>query len=98
MCCVYTQLADELTEVPSGRDLRRQAVHVHETLRRGLVEGVALVVGGEVEVVQRLGAAPAVDRDVPAVQHHPDLARHVLLRLATNVSSAVFSGEYHRPS
>src|SRR6478752_4402107 len=68
-------------EVPAGGDLRRQAMHMHEALGRRLVERVALVVGREIEVVQRLGAAPAVDRNVPAVQHHPDLARHVLLRL-----------------
>src|SRR5689334_3940711 len=47
-------------QIPLGGDLRRQAVHMHEALRRGLVEGVALVVRGEVEVVERLGAAAAV--------------------------------------
>ena len=70
-----------VTRGPVGGDLGRQAVHVHEALRRRLVEGVALVVGGQVEVVQRFRAAAAVDRDVPAVQHHPDLAGHVLLGL-----------------
>src|ERR1700754_2225558 len=70
-----------LTQVPSRGDLGGQAVHVHKTLGRGLVEGVALVVGGEVEVVERFRAAASVDGDMPAVQHHPDLARHVLLRV-----------------
>ena len=54
---------------------------MHEPLRRGLVEGVAGIVGGEVEVVQRLRAAAAVDRDVSAVQHHPYLAGDPFLGL-----------------
>jgi len=52
-------------------------VQVHETLGRGLIEGVSRVIGCKVEVVQRLRAAPAVDRDVPAVQHQADLAGDV---------------------
>ena len=56
-------------------------MQVHETLGGGLIEGIARVVGGEVEVVQRLRAAPAVDRDMPAVQHHPDLTGHPFLGL-----------------
>ena len=56
----------------------RQAPQLHEALGQRLVEGVAGVVGGQVEVVQRLLAAAAVDRRPPAVQHHPDVAGDVL--------------------
>ena len=42
-------------QIPPGGNLGRQPVHVHEALGGGLVEGVALVVGGQVEVVQRFG-------------------------------------------
>ena len=56
-------------------------MQVHEPLGRGLVEGVAGVIGGQVEVIERLRAAPAVDRDVPTVQHHPDLTGHPFLGL-----------------
>ena len=56
-------------------------MHVHESPGRRLIEGVPLVVGGEVEVVERFCAAAPVHRDVPAVQHQPDLTGDVLLRL-----------------
>jgi len=56
-------------------------VHIDEPAGSGLVEAVALVVGSQVEVVQRLGAAPAVDRNVPTVQHHSDFTGHIFLGL-----------------
>ncbi len=54
-------------QIPAGGELGGQPVHVDEAAGGGLVEAVALVVGGQVEVVQRFRAAPAVDRDVAAV-------------------------------
>src|SRR5882757_4852870 len=68
-------------QVPPRGDLARQAVNVHEALRAGLIVGIALVVGGEVEVVQRFRASAPIYRNVAAVQHHPDLSGDVLLRV-----------------
>ena len=48
-------------------------------LARRLVEGVARVVGRQVEVVQRRLAAPAGHHGPAAVQRHPDVAGHVLV-------------------
>ena len=50
-----------------------------EALGQRLVEGVAGVVGGQAEVVQRLLAAPARDDRPAAVQRHPDVAGDVLV-------------------
>src|SRR5699024_5016702 len=68
-------------EVALGGHLRRQAVQLHETAGQGLVEGVALVVGGQVEVVQRRIRATAVDAALAGVHGHADIAGHALLRL-----------------
>ncbi|SHS11284.1 Uncharacterised protein [Mycobacteroides abscessus subsp. abscessus] len=54
-------------------------MNMHEALGAGLIEAVALVVGRQVEVVQGFGAAAAVDGDVAAVQHQPDVAGYMLL-------------------
>src|SRR5690606_18556675 len=64
----------------AGRGLLRgEAVDVDEAAGAGLVERVALVVGGEVEVVQAgLGAAPGDGRPT-AVQRHADVAVDVAL-------------------
>src|SRR5699024_4477801 len=56
-----------------------QAVDVDESAGAGLIEGVALVVGGQIEVVQAgLGAAPG-DGRAAAVQRHADIAVDVAL-------------------
>jgi hypothetical protein len=73
-------------------------VDVDEALRTGLVVRVTLVVGGEVEVVQRLAAAPAVDRDVAAVQDKADLAGDVLLGVVDERLQRALQREYQRPS
>src|SRR5699024_8909335 len=64
----------------AGRGLfRGQAVDVDEAAGAALVEGVALVVGGEVEVVQPgLGAAPG-DGGAAAVEGQADVAADVAL-------------------
>ena len=80
-------------------DLRRQAPELHEALGQRLVEQVALVVGGEVEVVERLRAAAPGGHRAAAVQRHPDLAGHVLLGVeSTKASRLRRSGENQRPS
>src|SRR5699024_5338375 len=56
-----------------------QPVDVDEAAGAGLVEGVALVVGGEVEVVQTGLRAAAGDGGAAAVQRHPDVAVDVAL-------------------
>src|SRR5699024_2263670 len=66
----------------AGRGLLgREAEDVDEPARRGLVERLALVVGGEPEVVEGGVGAAALDGRPTAVQHHPDLTAHVLLRI-----------------
>src|SRR5699024_5443670 len=75
--CVAMRLQ---AQVALGRHLARQPVDLDEALGVGLVERVALVVGGQVEVVKRLTAAAAVDGDGTTVQHQTDVAAHALLR------------------
>ena len=52
-------------------------MQLHETASHGLVEGIALVVGSQVEVVQGLAGAAAVDGDGARVQHQADVASDV---------------------
>ena len=44
-----------------------------------MIEGIARLVGRQIEVVQARLGAPTVDHDPSAVQDHADLARHVRL-------------------
>src|SRR4029453_11853809 len=71
----------ESGEVALRGDLRRQAEDLDEALRLGLVERVARVVGGEVEVVQRLLRPPAGDDGAATLEGHPDVAGDVLVGL-----------------
>jgi hypothetical protein len=82
-CCPFWTDISELPVLLGAPrvDLAGQAPELDEALGLRLVEGIALVVGGEVEVVQRLLAAPAVDDRAAAVQVDPDLAGDVLLGL-----------------
>src|SRR5699024_5063863 len=66
-------------QVPLRGDLGAEAVQVDEALGVALVERIALVVGGEVEVVQRRVRTTAVDDDLATVEHHADIAGDVLL-------------------
>ena len=73
-------------------------MHVHEAFRRGLVVGVALVVGGEVEVVSDSALRRPLTAMCPpcnTIRISPVTCSWVS---ATNASSAGFSGEYQRPS
>lgn len=56
-------------------------MQLDEAASQGLVEGIALVVGSEVEVVQRGVGTAAVDRAVTSVHDHADIAGDALLRL-----------------
>src|SRR6478735_474289 len=67
--------------VPLRGDLRRHAPDLDEALRERLVVLVALVVGGEVVVVERGLAATAVHDGATAVHRHPDVTGDVLLGL-----------------
>src|SRR5699024_10540713 len=60
-------------------DLGGQAVQLDEALGCGLVEGVAGVVGGQVEIVEGGTGTTAVDGDLACVQHEADIAGDVLL-------------------
>src|SRR5690625_5631305 len=60
-------------------DVCSSDLDVDESAGAGLIEGVALVVGGQIEVVQAgLGAAPG-DGRAAAVQRHADIAVDVAL-------------------
>src|SRR5699024_3363151 len=65
--------------VARGRELGGQAEELDEAAGVRLVEAVALVVGGEVEVVQAGLAAAAGHGGAAAVQAEADVAAHVLL-------------------
>ncbi len=65
-----------------------------ETACHGLVEGIAGVVGGEVEVVQRGLGAATVDDCLATVEDHADVAGNVLLRVFDEgVQGALERGE-----
>jgi hypothetical protein len=81
-------------DVAAGGNLGGHAPQFDEAARHGLVEGVAGVVGGEVEVVQRGLGAAAVDDGLAAVEHHADVAGDVLLGvLDEGVQGALERGE-----
>ena len=62
-------------------DLAGQTVQLHEALGEGLVEGVTLVVGSQVEVVKGLVRTTTVHIDVAAVHNQTDITGDVLLGL-----------------
>ena len=73
-------------------------MQLHEALGQRLVEGIAGVVGGQVEVVERVVGATAIDHDVSSVQDEADVAGDVLLMDSMKASRERFSGPNQRPS
>ena len=54
-------------------------MQLHEAAGQGLIEGIALVVGSQIEVVEGLRAAATVDVDSTSVHNHADIAGDGLL-------------------
>ena len=64
----------------------------HESLGQSLVEGVAGVVGGQVEVVERGVAATTVDGDAPSVEDEANVTGDVVLGGVDECVEGTFEG------
>ena len=70
----------------------------HESLGQSLVEGVAGVVGGQVEVVERGVAATTVDGDAPSVEDEANVTVTLSWVELMNASRERLRGANQSPS